>query len=85
MTNLSGITEVIEALEKHGCIWLSVDGGFSSTKITTFSQFTDYYNFEQSRIDYKLFLDHQKSFRPNYFIALNGRQCPDLSNDKSLD
>lgn len=85
MENLAGTTEVIEALEKYGYIWLSVDGGFSSTQIKTFSDFTDYYNYEQSRIDYKLFLHHKKSFRPNYFIALNGRKLPDLSNDKSLD
>ena len=85
MGNLASTTEVIQALEQYGHIWLSVDGGFSSTKITTFSRFTDYYNFEQSRIDYKLFLDQQKSLKPNYFMALNGRQLPDLSNDKSLD
>lgn len=85
MENLASTTEIIQALEQYGYIWVSFDGGYSSTQFKTFSHFVDHLNYEQSLIDYKLFFDHQKSFRPNYFLALNGIEMPDLSNDKSLD
>jgi hypothetical protein len=85
MVNLAATLEVIESLKTYGYIWLSVDGGFSSTRINSFSEFVDHYNYEQSRITKKLFFDHQKTFKPNYFMALNDRVCPDLSNDKLLD
>lgn len=82
---LSSTTEILESLEKYGKVHVSFDGGFSSHIIKDFAYFTELLNKEQKYYGSKIFFDHQESFKPYYFVALNGRKQPDLSNDKSLD
>lgn len=82
---LASATDIYEAIKKFGYVWVSFDGGFSSTQFKDFAYFTGILNQHQERSKDKIFFDHQEKFRPNYFQALNGVNLPDLSNDKSLD